>query len=103
MIDAHRSIIARIKPILDAAYIEYAHAYPTSIPRMRSWSGGVVVEKRKDPTLVYQIVCPGSYGKAAAASVAAAVRACREAGWTVDDDGTIRELPPKPTRTKAKT
>lgn len=88
-----RSIRARAYAIIRAAGIEIAHSYRSAIRGMRNWSGGVTIEEWRFDTI--QVVSRYDRREAAGRYVARAVAALREAGWTVDDDGTIREVPVK--------
>lgn len=86
------SIRARARKVLAAANIEYAHSYPSAIRGVKNWSRGVTID-RPWPDGIACIAARYDRAEARKQDCARAVAALRAAGWTVDDDGTIREVP----------
>jgi hypothetical protein len=88
-------IVARIRPILDAVGIDYSTSHPTRIRGFRTWTRGArVVKHARFPDPAFYIEGRNDY-RTDDALRDRAIIACRGAGWTVDDDGRIRDIPPK--------
>ena len=90
------SIRARARTIFKRAGLEYAQSYQSRIRGCRNWSRGTTIEAGSLDGRVEVLGWVAAHYDRREAREQDRVRAIgvlRDAGWTVDDDGRILEVP----------